>query len=212
MYESSGIVPRAASALKAELGKLNPEDFFEIDDKGVPKRIQYQTKAKDKLNVELKPYGLEVKDVLIRYPKYHDAVQQRFENKTEQDQLFFTEQSEARLAQEKALLKKLQVEGSQAANVRKSEGDAYFNTIEGQVQAYKTTKESEGDRLMREANAEGSRLINEAYRGEGSERLVGMKMAENLKNLDEIIVTTCGEKGFNPLNLDKTMKQVSGKN
>ena len=212
MYESSGIVPRAGAALKAELGKLNPEDFFEIDTNGTPKRIQYQTKAKEKLNADLKEYGLDVKDVLIRYPKYHEAVQKRFENKTEQDQLFFTEQSEARLAQENALLKKLQTEGAQAAGVRQSEGNAYFNTIQGQVQAYKATKESEGNRLEREAMAEGSRLINEAYRGEGSERLVGMKMAENLKNLDEIIVTTCGEKGFNPLNLDKTMKQVSGKN
>jgi hypothetical protein len=52
-------------------------------------------------------------------------------------------------------------------------------------------------------------MLNEAYRGAGSEMLVGMKMAANLTNLDNILVPAGGANAFNPLDVQSIMKLFS---
>ena len=59
------------------------------------------------------------------------------------------------------------------------------------------------------AEAKKSELLNEAYRGAGSEMMVGMKMAGNLTNLDTILIPAGGPNSFNPLDVQSLMRLFS---
>jgi hypothetical protein len=56
------------------------------------------------------------------------------------------------------------------------------------------------------ADARKTSLKNRALRGAGSDRLVGLSMAEVYKGLDVIILSSDGTAGVNPLDLGKTLK------
>jgi hypothetical protein len=63
LYEQNGIIFQAEPTLKATMGTLMPEDFF-----NAAQRVAKQTEARDKFNEFLIPRGLKVDQVLIRYP------------------------------------------------------------------------------------------------------------------------------------------------
>ena len=71
---------------------------------------------------------------------------------------------------------------------------------------YVRKKKAEADLLVKLAEAERVRLRNEALKGIGSERMVGLKMADAYQGLDVIILPSDGPDGVNPLNLDKALK------
>ena len=56
------------------------------------------------------------------------------------------------------------------------------------------------------AEAEKVRLKNDALKGVGSERMVGLKMADVYKGLDLIVLSSDGMAGVNPLDLDNALK------
>ena len=59
---------------------------------------------------------------------------------------------------------------------------------------------------MKLAEAERVRLKNEALKGVGSERMVGLKMADAYKGLDVIVLPSDGPAGVNPLNLNNALQ------
>jgi hypothetical protein len=59
------------------------------------------------------------------------------------------------------------------------------------------------------AEARKAELLNEAYRGAGSDMMVGMKMASNLTNLDTILIPAGGPNAFNPLDVQSLMRLFS---
>ena len=59
---------------------------------------------------------------------------------------------------------------------------------------------------MKLAEAKKTELKNAALRGAGSERLVGLEMAEVYRGLDTIILSSDGPRGVNPLDLEGTLK------
>src|SRR3954464_6304225 len=65
LYEQNGIVIQAEPTLKSTMGTLHPEDFFDA-----AKRVARQDETRDRFNDFLRPRGLQVEHVLIRYPKY----------------------------------------------------------------------------------------------------------------------------------------------
>ena len=65
------------------------------------------------------------------------------------------------------------------------------------------------DKVRKMAEARKSELLNEAYRGAGSEVMLGMKMASNLTNLETILVPAGGANAFNPLDIQSLMKLFS---
>src|SRR6266478_2720204 len=81
LYEQNGIIFQAEPTLKATMGTLLPEDFF-----NAAKRVAKQEEARDRFNDFLIPRGLSVDHVMIRYPQYHEAVQARIEARNIQDQ------------------------------------------------------------------------------------------------------------------------------
>jgi regulator of protease activity HflC (stomatin/prohibitin superfamily) len=201
LYQDNGIIPKAEPALKETLGKLTTEDFYNS-----PLRTEKAREAKDLLNQELTPKGLKVEQVLVRYFHYSQEIQKNIEEKKLKDQLVFTNQAAARAAKEEALLKKTIQEGRVAVEVEMEQGQAYVTRKIAEKDLYVRTKKADADLLVKLAEAERVRLKNEALKGVGSERMVGLKMADAYKGLDIVILPSDGKAGVNPLDLDRTLK------
>jgi regulator of protease activity HflC (stomatin/prohibitin superfamily) len=201
LFEDNGIIPKAEPALKETLGKLTTEEFYNS-----PMRVQKAEEAKQRLNNELNLKGLEVDQVLVRYFIYSKEIQKNIEEKKLQDQMVFTNQAAARAAKEEAELKKIVQEGMVIASVEIEKGKAYVTRKIAEKDYYVRKKKAEADLLVKLAEAERVRLKNEALKGIGSERMVGLKMADAYQGLDVIILPSDGPDGVNPLNLDNTLK------
>ncbi len=201
LFEDNGIIPKAEPALKETLGKLTTEEFYNS-----PMRVQKAEEAKQRLNSELNSKGLEVDQVLVRYFIYSKEIQKNIEEKKLQDQMVFTNRAAARAAKEEAELKKIVQEGMVIAAVELEKGKAYVTRKIAEKDFYVRKKKAEADLLVKLAEAERVRLKNEALKGIGSERMVGLKMADAYKGLDVIILPSDGPDGVNPLNLDNALK------
>jgi len=203
LYEQNGIVLQAEPTFKSTMGTLTPEDFFNSK-----KRVAKQEEARDKFNEFLMPRGLKVEHVLIRYPQYHEAVQARIEARNIQEQTKLKNTEEAKLAQAQADLKEVTMQGEASMAIKLMEGSNYVTRLAAQMEAYERIKQSDANRVTALAEAEKQKLINESYEGTGAERLVGLQWAKVLNGLDTIVLQSGGEGGFNPLDLEKLMKQL----
>ena len=201
MYLTNGILPKAEPILKQALGELNTEDFFNS-----PLRTEKADKARDALNTELKSKGMEVKEVLIRYFKYSDEIQNSIEAKKLQDQLVFKNQAEAKANTEEANTKKTAQEGEMKVKVTILEGEAYKTEKMAEQDLYTRKKAAEATLLVKTAEAEATQLKNDAMQVLGYDRKVAMEMAKALDGLECVVVPTGGANGVNPLDLDGMLK------
>ncbi len=200
LYEDNGIMPKAEPILKATLGELTTEEFYNS-----PLRVKRTNAAKDILNRELNPKGIHVDQVMVRYFRYSNEIQKNIEEKKLKDQLVFKNQAEARAATEEAIIKKISQEGEATVAVNIEEGQAYVTKKRAEKDLYVRKKKAEADLLVKVAEAERVKLKNEALQGEGAERMVGLKMADVYKGLHTIILPSDGANGVNPLSLPKTL-------
>jgi len=203
LYEQNGIIFQAEPTFKATMGTLHPEDFF-----NAAKRVAKQEEARDRFNDFLVPRGLKVEHVLIRYPKYHEAVQARIEARNIQEQTKQKNIEEAKLAQATALLREVEKQGEANMSIKLMEGSNYVTRLTAQMDSYRRIKASEANRVLSLAEAEKQRMINEAYQGAGSDRLIGLEWAKVLSGLDTIVLESGGANGFNPLDVEKMMKRL----
>ena len=201
LYEDNGIIPKAEPALKETLGKLTTEEFYNS-----PMRVKKAEDARDQLNEELNQKGIEVDQVLVRYFKYSPEIQKNIEAKKLQDQMVFTNQAAARAAKEEAELKKIVQEGMVIAAVEMEKGKAYVTLKIAEKDLYVRKIKANADLLVKLAEAERVRLKNDALKGTGSDRMVGLKMAEAYQGLDLIILPSDGIHGVNPLDLNNTLQ------
>jgi regulator of protease activity HflC (stomatin/prohibitin superfamily) len=201
LFEDNGIIPKAEPALKETLGKLTTEEFYNS-----PMRVKKAEEAKEQLNKELNLKGIEVDQVLVRYFRYSPEIQKNIEEKKLQDQMVFTNQAAARAAKEEAQLKKIVQEGMVIAAVEMEKGKAYVTRKIAEKDLYVRKIKAEADLMVRLAEAERVRLKNESLKGIGSERMVGLKMADVYKGLDLIILPSDGLHGVNPLDLNNTLQ------
>lgn len=205
-YRQNGIAKKAISVLKDSFGKLTTEEFYNSS-----MRVKKADDAKILFNEKVKSEGLEIEYVLVRYFEYSAEIQKNIEEKKLKDQLVFKNQSEARAAIEEAKLKKVKEEGEAALKVELQKGQAYVTRKNADKNAYVRKKRASGDLQVKLAEATKTRLINEAYRDKGAERIVGLEMAKVLEGIDVIIIPSDGKDGFNPLDLDKTIKLFESK-
>jgi regulator of protease activity HflC (stomatin/prohibitin superfamily) len=204
LYEDNGILPVAENAIKVRLGTLQPEDFFDAKT-----RVAKLDEARDLMNEKLQPMGLKVKHVLARYPHLHPDVAARVEENNMQKQTKLLNVSLTAQAAAEAELAKVVNEGTAAKGVALQKGKAYQIQRTSEMELYERTRKAEGDKIRKMAEARKSELLNEAYRGAGSDIMVGMKMAGNLTNLDTILVPAGGANAFNPLDIPSLMKLFS---
>ena len=204
LYEDNGILPVAENAIKVRLGALQPEDFFDAKI-----RVAKLDEARDLMNEKLKPMGLKVEHVLARYPHLHPDVAARVEENNLQKQTKLLNVSLTAQSGAEAELAKVVNEGTAAKGVALQKGKAYQIQREAEKELYERTRKAEGDRIRKMAEAQKAELLNEAYRGAGSDMMVGMKMAGNLTNLETILVPAGGANAFNPLDVQSLMRLFS---
>jgi regulator of protease activity HflC (stomatin/prohibitin superfamily) len=204
LYEDNGILPVAENAIKVRLGTLQPEDFFDAKT-----RVAKLDEARDLMNEKLLPMGLKVKHVLARYPHLHPDVAARVEENNMQKQTKLLNVSLTAQSAAEAELAKVVNEGTAAKGVALQKGKAYQVQRTSEKELYERTRKAEGDKIRKVAEARKSQLLNEAYRGAGSDIMVGMKMAGNLTNLDTILVPTGGANAFNPMDVQSLMRLFS---
>ncbi len=204
LYEDNGILPVAENAIKVRLGTLQPEDFFDAKT-----RVAKLDEARELMNEKLQPMGLKVKHVLARYPHLHPDVAARVEENNLQKQTKLLNVSLTAQAAAQAELDKVVNEGTAAKGVALQKGKAYQVQREAEKELYERTKKAEGDKIRKMAEARKAELLNEAYRGAGSDMMVGMKMAANLTNLETILVPAGGANAFNPLDVQSLMRLFS---
>ena len=201
LFEDNGLIPKAEPMLKQALGVLTTEQFYNSPDRWRAGQV-----AKELLNADLQPYGLRVEQVLVRYFHYTDEIQKNIEEKKLKDQLVFTNQAQSHAATEGARLKKVVQEGEAAIRVKLQEGQAYQTTRDSDRDRYVRTKHAEADLLVKLADARKTQLRNDALQGAGSDRMVGLKMADVYKGLEVIVLPSDGAGGVNPLDLGRSMK------
>lgn len=201
LFEDNAVIPKASSALKASLGALKAEDFY-----NEVLRIQATQRARDMLNEQLNGLGIAVDHVLIRQYYYLKEYQLQIEDRKVQDQLVFTNQSMAEAARMEAQRQKLEAEGQAAVEVESKRGEAEVAKIRAEAGLYSRKKRSEGDLLVALADAKGTELENAAYKASaGSDNLVGLEMAEVLDGIDVIFLNS-GQGGTNVLDLNDTLR------
>jgi regulator of protease activity HflC (stomatin/prohibitin superfamily) len=204
LYEDNGILPVAENAIKVRLGTLQPEDFFDAKT-----RTAKLDEARDLMNEKLGPMGLKVKHVLARYPHLHPDVAARVEENNLQKQTKLLNVSLTAQAAAEAELAKVVNEGTAAKGVALQKGKAFQIQRASEKELYERTKKAEGDKIRKVAEARKAELLNEAYRGGGSDMMVGMKMAGILTNLETILVPAGGVNAFNPLDVQSLMRLFS---
>jgi hypothetical protein len=128
------------------------------------------------------------------------------EEKKLKDQLVFKNQAEGRAATEGAKLQKVTQEGKATVDIKLQEGRAYITTKDAERDLYVRKKQAEADLLVKLADAKKTQLRNDALQGAGSDRMVGLKMADVYKGLEILVLPSDGPNGVNPLNLEQTMK------
>jgi regulator of protease activity HflC (stomatin/prohibitin superfamily) len=203
LYEQNGIVYQAETFLKATMGTMRPEDFFNVE-----QRVAKQEETRDKFNAFLEPRGLKVEHVLVRYPQYHPDVQARIEARNIQEQTKQKNIADTKLALALADLKEVEKQGEASLTIKLTEGSNYVTRLTASMDAYRRKTASEGNRIMAFAEAEKQRMINDAYQGAGADRLIGLQWARVLSGLDTIVLESGGPNGFNPLDLESLMKQL----
>ncbi len=201
LYEDNGIIPKVEPKLKQALGELTTEEFYNS-----PLRVEKSDIAKKLLNQELNPKGIQVDHVLVRYFLYSPEIQRNIEEKKLKDQMVFTNQSKAKSSAEEALVKKVRQEGEANIKVKLEEGKAYVTKKSAEKNMYVRTKIAEADLLVNLADARKTELINLAYQKKGSDKLVGLKMAEVYNGLEMIMLPSSGQYGINPLNLQDSLR------
>ncbi|RKY36796.1 MAG: SPFH domain-containing protein [Candidatus Omnitrophota bacterium] len=200
LYEDNGIMPKVEPVLKETLGEMTTEEFYKSNLRGIKAE-----NAKNLLNVELNPKGMTVDHVLVRYFKYSDEIQKNIEEKKLKDQLVFTNRAKAKAATQNALVQKVKEEGEAKIKIRLEEGKAYAVKRNSEKDLYVRTKHAQADLMIKLAEANKKELINNAYQNKGSDKLVGLKMADVLKGINVLILPTGGKTGFNPLNLNRNL-------
>ncbi len=201
LFEQNAVIPKVVASLKKNLGEMVAEHFYDVS-----KRVAHQTAAQKQIAEELRDKGISIEHVLVRQYSYNPDYQAQIEEKKIQDQLKFTRQSEAEAARE--LAKKQEIEATGKANVaiEQQRGEAEMTKIQAEADTYRRKRKAEADLTVKLATARGTELENAAYKGVGSENLVGMEMAEVLRGLDVILVPAGGKSGLNPLDLDQALE------
>jgi regulator of protease activity HflC (stomatin/prohibitin superfamily) len=202
VFEDSAVIPRATQDLRRTLGELDAEDFY----RGT-KRMEKAREAQVQLSAELKDKGIEVVQVFVRKYVYDQRYQNAIEQRKIQDQTVYKNEAEAKSATAAAARNKIVAEGAAAVQVELSRGEAEVKKLEAEADLYRRKRAADGDLLVKLADAQGTELQNQALRGVGSENMVGLRMAEALRNTQVIVLPTDGEGGTNPLDLRSMLKR-----
>ncbi len=200
-YVEKKVRPEFISVLKAKLGELKAEDFFN------PEIREAKVKeALDELNKRLEENGIKAVNILVRDYFYSEDYENAIKEKKIADQIKLLNQVKTIAAQKYAELKKTEAYGDALAMVELEKGNAEAKKILADADNYLKIKQAEAKKEIETAKAKGDALIRKAFAGQGGKNIVGLEMAEVLKGLDKIIIQSGGKKGVNPLDVNSLLK------
>lgn len=202
LYEAGLVVPRSEQILRKRLGELDAEEFYDVT-----KRLAKEQLALDDLNAELMPAGIRAMHVFVAKYAYDERYQSAIEARKIQDQTVFKNQAEAEMASAAAEKNRIVAVGEASVKVELARGEGEKQKLEAQAELFERMKRAEGEKELKLAEAEGTRLEADALKGRGSEYMVGLKMADALKNTRLIVLPSDGEGGTNPLDLKSALKR-----
>jgi len=202
LYEDSLVIPRAEQTLRKTLGELDAEEFYDVQ-----KRLSRLEAATAALKEQLEPAGLSVVNIFVRRYTYDDRYERAIEARKVQDQSVFKNKAEADMAAANAEKDRIVAVGEAAVNVELARGDAEKKKLGAEADLYERKQRAAGELQVKLAEAEGTKLENAALQGQGSEYMVGLKMADVLKNTKVIILPTDGPNGTNPLDLRRSLER-----
>ncbi len=205
-FEDRLVIPRCDRIMRKTLGELNSEEFYQG-----PKRIEKARAAHEALAKELEPYGIQVDAVLVSRYIYDERYQQLIEGRTIKDQTVFRAQAEAKAAIEQRKRDTVVAEGKATQEVELSRGRGEVQKLAAQADLYRRKKAAEGKLLVELAEAKGTALENTALQGAGSENLVGLKMADVLRGVKVMVISSDGKEGMNPLDLQSILRKFEVK-
>jgi regulator of protease activity HflC (stomatin/prohibitin superfamily) len=205
-FEDRLVIPRADRILRKTLGELNSEEFYQG-----PRRIEKAKATHEMLSAELAPFGIAVEAVLVRRYVYDARYQQLIEGRKIKDQTVFLRQAEAAAAIEQRKRDTAVAEGKATTDVELSRGRAEVQKLHAQADLYQRKRAAEGKLLVELADAKGTALENAALQGAGSENMVGLKMADVLKGLRVVVLSSDGKDGLNPLDLQALLRKFEVK-
>jgi regulator of protease activity HflC (stomatin/prohibitin superfamily) len=201
-FEDRLVIPRVDRILRKTLGELNAEEFYQG-----PRRIEKSNAAHEALKTELHEYGIEVDAVLVRRYVYDQRYQQLIEGRKIKDQTVFLRQAEAKSAIEQRKRDTIVAEGKANQDIELSRGRAEVQKLAATADLYRRKRAAEGKLLVELAEAKGTQLENTALQGAGSENLVGLKMADVLKGVRVLVLSSDGANGTNPLDLATMLRR-----
>lgn len=177
-------------------GELNTEDFYIAQ-----QRSAKAEEVREKLNLALEPYGVEVQRVGTRDYRFPPDYQQAIEEKKIADQQAERLKSETEAVREefltkveeaKAVVAKIQAEADGEYQRAVIEADAYY---EQQMNIAKAVQ------AEAEAEAEAIRSMNAALAGSGGPAVVKLAIAEALQG-KRIVMVPGGEGGLDVRSVD----------
>ena len=184
-----------------EFGKITAEDFYNSE-----KREHMVNEIKNDLNAKLNDSGIEIVDVLVNSYYFTKDFETRISQRKIADQEKFVNIAAARANKELGKLNEIQQQNKYLYETEKQRGIQDSQVILAKAERYRVEKQAEGDLAVKKAEAEGQRLLNEAYRKAGAGNVLGLKMADLLKGIDEIVIPVGGEDSWNPTELDKLLR------
>ncbi len=202
-FEDRLVIPRADRVLRKTLGELNSEEFYQG-----PRRIEKAKLAHDLLITELGGFGIQVDGVLVRGYVYDQRYQALIEGRKIKDQTVFLRQAETKAAVEQRLRDTAIAEGKANQEIELARGRAEVQKLNAQADLYRRKKAAEGKLLVELAEAKGTELENTALQGAGSENIVGLKMADVLKGVRVLVLSS---ESTNPLDLQSTLRKFEVK-
>lgn len=197
LFETQVVQGRADKILRQTLGALNAEEFYDDD-----MRMARVLQARELLEADVEPWGIQVWDVLLREYTYDDRYQTAIEDRKIQDQRVFKNQAESLSATREAERNRVVAEGQATIGIEEERGRSEVRRINAEAQLYYRERIAKGDLLLALAEAEGTELENRALQAVGAGNLVGLEMAKALEGIEAIVVSTTGKDAVNPLDLD----------
>jgi len=196
------VIPNADRILRKTLGELNSEEFYQG-----PKRIDKANQAQEQLAASLESNGIRIDGVLVRQYVYDEKYQQLIEGRKIKDQTVFLRQAEAKAAVEQRKRDTIVAEGAANAKIELSRGEAEVQKLRSQAELYRRKKVAEGELEVNLADAKGTAQENAALQGAGSENMVGLKMADVLKGVKVLVLSSDGPGGLNPLDVASLLRK-----
>jgi regulator of protease activity HflC (stomatin/prohibitin superfamily) len=200
-FEDQVIQRRADKILRQVLGGLNAEDFYSDDVRTV--KVE---EARQALQADVDPLGMQIWSVLLREYNYDDRYQAAIEARKIQDQRVFKNQAESLAAGRAAERDRVLAEGQANISVEAERGRADARRISAEADLYYRQRIAEGDLAVALAEAKGTELENAALQAVGAGNLVGLEMAKAMEGTQVIVLSTTGREGVNPLALDELVE------